>query len=67
MNNAPSPINGLIAELEDCLGRVDATGQALAGAHLSSAIDSLKAAMIAKQSADRPATDRRTPNLFTFH
>ena len=45
MITTPTPINGLIAELEECLGKLDASGELLAGAHLSSAIDSLRASL----------------------
>ena len=67
MINAQSPIKGLIADLEDCLGRIDATGQALAGVHLSSAIDSLKAAMVANPSVAVSSSDRHKAKLLTLH
>jgi hypothetical protein len=67
MINSHCPIDGLIAELEECLGRVDATGQALAGAHLSSAIESLKAAMVASKSVAMATGERCKQKPFTLH
>ena len=42
-------IETLIAELEQCLAKVDETGQKLAGAYLSSAIDALKLSIYDRQ------------------
>ncbi|WP_295639565.1 hypothetical protein [Novosphingobium sp.] len=67
MINAQNPINGLIADLEECLSRIDGTGQALAGAHLSSAIDSLKAAMINGPPVATASSDRCKAKPLTFH
>lgn len=66
MIDRPLPINGLIAELEECLGKLDASGEILAGAHLSSAIDSLKDSL---GRAGSRAVYAKQPKvtLFTVH
>jgi hypothetical protein len=66
MINSQMPLSGLIAELEECLGRVDASGHAVAGAYLSSAIDSLRTSMI-ESSKPRGILSFRPSSLFTLH
>ena len=67
MINRHFPIDGLIAELEECLGRVDASGQTVAGAYLSSAIDSLKASIIPARLGSSSVTDPRRTKMSMFH
>lgn len=66
INHSP-PINGLIAELEECLGKLDASGELLAGAHLSSAIDSLRASVARNHSDGGRIADQRQTGVFTVH
>ena len=63
MINPPPPITGLIAELEECLGKLEASGELLAGAYLSSAIDSLRASL----APGRTDVDQRKAGSFTVH
>ena len=66
MIDHPLPINGLIAELEECLGKLDASGELLAGAHLSSAIDSLKDSL-GHAGSQAVHTNQLNAALFTIH
>ena len=67
MINRHFPINSLIAELEECLRRVDASSHAVAGAYLSAAIDSLKASIILPRLGTSSATDACKTKKSMFH
>ena len=64
-------IGNLVAELEQCLRKVDASGQILAAAHLSSAIEVLKASIAAQCRAPAAGSahfvTERPANLFRFN
>ena len=66
MIDHPLPINGLIAALEECLGKLDASGEVLAGAHLSSAIDSLKDSL-ERAGSQAIHTNQPKAALLTIH